>query len=154
MEVDVESEGTVRARDGGQDVLLEVDGRVGHAASAERGAEAALLAAQSDELGMAAALAREVETAALEDAAAEVLIELLDDELRQPSRLLGALAESWKVAGDGLVEDGLLGLTAAVTAELRRARVRRCVSVVREMAHEHPAIANAMHCSPPAPFRS
>jgi hypothetical protein len=130
--------------DGGQDVLLEVDGRVCHAPADAGGAEAALLAAQGDELGMAAALAHEVEAAVLEDAAAEVLVELLHDEPRQAPCLLGALAKGWPVLGDGLVEDGLFGLTAAVAAELRRARARRCVRVVREMAHERPAIANAV----------
>ena len=46
----------------------------------------------------------------LEDAAAEVRLELIDDELRQTALELGSLAEARPVAGDDLVEQGLLGL--------------------------------------------
>jgi hypothetical protein len=41
------------------------------------------------------------------DAAVEVLLELLDDELGQPALLLHPLAKAWPVLGDGLVQDSL-----------------------------------------------
>lgn len=52
--------------------------------------------------------------AVLEDAAAQVRLELVDDELGQATNLLGALAELRPVLLDQLVEQGLLWPTALV----------------------------------------
>jgi hypothetical protein len=73
---------------------------------------------------VAAATAREVSEAVLENAATQVRLELVDDELRQAAGLLGSLAEARPVLGDDLVEQRLLWLTAlvAVSALCRACR--------------------------------
>ena len=62
--------------------------------------------------------------AVLEDAAAQVRLELVDDELGQATSLLGARAKARPVLRDDLVEQGLLRLTAlvAVSAWCRACR--------------------------------
>jgi hypothetical protein len=50
----------------------------------------------------------------LEDATAKVRLEFVDDELRQTALELGSLAKAWPIAGDDLVQQGLLGLAALV----------------------------------------
>lgn len=53
---------------------------------------------------MTAATAREVSDAVLEHAATQVRLELVDDELRHATGLLGSLAEARPMRGDDLLE--------------------------------------------------
>jgi hypothetical protein len=58
----------------------------------------------------------------LENAATQISLELVDDELRQAASLLGSLAEARPVLGDNLAEQRLLWLTALIAVSaLRRA---------------------------------
>lgn len=71
---------------------------------------------------VAAAAAREVSDAVLENPATQVRLELLDDELGQSAGLLGLLAAARPILGDDLVEQRRLWLTALVAVPaLRRA---------------------------------
>lgn len=69
---------------------------------------------------MATATAREVSEAVLENAATQVRFELVDDELRQTTSLLGSLAEARPVLGDDLVEQRLLWLPALMAVSAPR----------------------------------
>jgi hypothetical protein len=77
---------------GWQHTLLEMHGHAGHASAETARAEAALLAGERYDLGIAAAPAHEVQTALFDDAALEELLEFGHDKLRQAARLLHALA--------------------------------------------------------------
>ena len=88
--------------------------RVGHAPAEAARAEAALLARERHDLGVAAASANEVQAAFLEDAALQVLLELLDDNLRQPARLLHPLAKQRPALGHRLVEHRLFRAPSCV----------------------------------------
>ncbi len=92
--------------------LFQVYGRVGHAPAQAGWAKAALFAAERYDLGVAPAPAHEVEAAVLEDPALEILLEFTDDELRQPARVLYALAKCRPPLSDRLVERSLLGPAA------------------------------------------
>ena len=68
--------------DGREYALLEMDGGVGHAPAQAGRAEAAALAAQRYELRVAAATADKMKAARFQTPALQVLLELLNDELR------------------------------------------------------------------------
>jgi len=101
-------------RDLGQDLVDEVGGDVGHAAPEAGGAEAATSTGERDHELVAAARARELHEAVLEEATAQVLVELTHDEGGEAALFLGALEEARPVLADELVQQRLLGATALV----------------------------------------
>ena len=98
----------------GQDLVDEVGGDVGHAAPEAGGAEAATSTGERDHELVAAARARELDEAVLEEATAQVLVELTHDEGGEAALFLGALEEARPVLADELVQQRLLGATALV----------------------------------------
>src|SRR5690606_22585936 len=80
------------------------------------------LAGEGHDHRVTAATAREVSEAVLENAATQVRLVLVDDELGQSAGLLGSLTGARPVLGDDLVEQRLLWLPALVAIlALRRA---------------------------------
>jgi hypothetical protein len=118
----------------GQDFVDEVGGEVGHAPAEAGGAEPAALARERHNPRMATAPTRKVSEAVLEQAAAQVGVELVDDKLRQTPRFLGPGAEARPVALEQLVEKGLVR-TAALVAVQASSRRRR--------GHSHESSARA-----------
>jgi len=78
----------------------------------------------------------EPQAALLQDSTLEVALKLLDDEARQSTCFLQALAEAGPVLGDGLVENRLLRLVTDV-AVLAPGCVRRPVLAGRPLAPQH-----------------
>jgi len=98
----------------GEDLLLEVDGHVGHSPPQAARAEPPALAGERHEALEPARAARDAQAALLETATPQVLLELPDHELRQPAVLLRLLPERWPVPLDRAVEHRLLGPVALV----------------------------------------
>jgi hypothetical protein len=92
----------------GQDRVDEVRREVAHSAPETRRTEAAALAREGDKHLVAAAAAGELDTAVLEQAAAQVLLEVADHEARQAALLLGALDEPRPVLAHQRVQQRLL----------------------------------------------
>jgi hypothetical protein len=93
--------------------------RVRHAPAEARRAEGPALTAERDEALEPAPVARDRQTAVLQDPAPQVLVELSRDELRHPAVLLRLLLERWPVRRDRLIEDGLLGLVPSIAFSRR-----------------------------------
>ena len=98
--------------------FLEMDRRVSHATGDARGADTSQLAAEGDQLAVAALTTLEVEAAMLEEATPEILLERGDHELGQAAKLFRVLPKCWPVPTDECVQRGVFRPTANVVRRL------------------------------------
>ena len=85
---------------GRQHVALEMNGGVCHAATETGWAKSSLFARQRYDLGKAAAPTHKVQAALFQDAAAQILLELTQDEARQAAgffELFAASPATWRI---------------------------------------------------------
>ena len=115
------------------DVVDQVGSRLRHAPRAARGAKPASLAAEGDELVVAAIATAQAQEAVRQDAALKKRVELVLDELRQAGAgLLGLGEEGLSVLLHQAVQRGLLGTVALV---LDRRAIRRPVGLPTDGLH-------------------
>jgi hypothetical protein len=102
----------------------EMRGDIGHAPAEARWAKPSTLAGKRHDQRLSTLPASKVGETVLEHAAAQVRLELLDDEVRQAAGLLGSLEEGRPVLLDELVQPRLVGPATLVAVSTRSRRAR------------------------------